>query len=331
MTFNIQLGKKYTITVKYLGITINEGRSCFNDHKKLKIKKAKELACMIMSVIARSSNKLLIGKTYWKSVVLPDVLYGAEIIPFTKSELNDIQRAENIAFRQILGAPRYAPVCTLRGEIGSSDMESRDQITKLKYLKHLLNSENDLLKEIAQLDISKKTTKFSRITQNYMEQLGINKEQLKVQTDQQTKDAVTCKDTERWTAERNSKSSLEIYNKYKINVKEEDGLYDNSEESVLLFRARTNTLPLFWRNRFKQNATEEDQLCPLCKMNVETLQHFLLRCTKLMHIRIRYNFWDDGDHNKTLETMLCFSGKTQGKSLIKELWSTRKRSIEDTA
>ena len=81
---------KVVRTIKYLGITINEGRSCFNDHKKLKIKKAKELASMIMSVIARSSNKLLIGKTYWKSVVLPDVLYGAEIIPFTKSELNDI-------------------------------------------------------------------------------------------------------------------------------------------------------------------------------------------------------------------------------------------------
>ena len=318
-------------TIKYLGININEGRNCFNDHKKSKIKKAKELASMIMSVIARSSNKLLIGKTYWKSVVLPEVMYGAEIIPFTKSELNEIQRAENIAFRQILGAPKYTPVCTLRGEVGSSDMESRDQITKLKYMKHLLTSENNLLKEIAQLDISNKTTKFSCITQNYMELLGINKELLKTQTEQQTKDAVTRKDAERWTAERNSKSTLEIYNKYKNNVSDENGLYDNSEESVLLFRARTNTLPLFWRNRFKQNATEEDQLCPLCKINVETLHHFLLICTKLMHIRIRYNFWDDGDHNKTLENMLCFSGKTEGKLLIKELWSTRKRSIEDTA
>ena len=69
---------------------------------------------MIMSVIGRSANKILIGKTYWKSVALPEIMYGAEILSYTKSELGDIQRAENYAYRQMLGAPRYTPVCTLR-------------------------------------------------------------------------------------------------------------------------------------------------------------------------------------------------------------------------
>ena len=75
---------KVVKSIKYLGDTVNEGRNCFNDHIKAKIKKAKEMASMIMSVIARSTNKILIGKRYWKSVALPEILYRAEIMPFTK-------------------------------------------------------------------------------------------------------------------------------------------------------------------------------------------------------------------------------------------------------
>ena len=85
--------------IKYLGIIINNGRNCFKEHKKSKITKAKELAGMIMSVISKSTNKLLIGKTYWKNVALAEILYGAELMPFTKSELDEMQRAENIAYR----------------------------------------------------------------------------------------------------------------------------------------------------------------------------------------------------------------------------------------
>ena len=92
---------------------------------------------MIMSVIAKSSNKMYIGNTYWKNVALAEILYGAKLMPFNKKGLEEVQRAENIAYRQILGAPRYTPTCTLRGEIGSSNMKSRNITTKLCYMKHL--------------------------------------------------------------------------------------------------------------------------------------------------------------------------------------------------
>ena len=320
---------KVVKSLKYLGFNLNEGRSCFSDHKKLKIKKSKELASMIMSIIARSSNKLLIGKTYWKNVALPEVMYGGEIVPYTKSEIKEIQRSENLAYRQILSAPRYAPTCTLRGEIGSSDMESRDQTTKIKYMRHLITSENDLLKEVAKLDLANKTTKFCSITLNYLGKLNISINQLASKTDQQLKEAVNRQDNERWVEEKSSKTTLEFYNKFKKQIKEKNSLYDNSEESVILFRARTNTLPLYWRNRFKQNAEEAEQLCPLCKQDIETLKHFLLTCPELMHIRTKYASWDTTNQDKALENVLCFNGKNEGKSLLKELWSVRKKKIGD--
>ena len=61
--------------------------------------------------------------------------------------------------------------------------------------------------------------------------------------------------------DKSSKSTLEIYNKFNINIKEENQVYDNSEESIILFRARTNPLPLNWRNPHKPNTN--DQLCPM--------------------------------------------------------------------
>ena len=100
---------------------------------------------MMMSVISRSSNKIMIGKTYWKSVVLADILYGAEFASFKQKEIEELQRAENQANRYILGAPIYTPICTLRGEIGASKMENRDENDKLKFAKHLIQSHNQLV------------------------------------------------------------------------------------------------------------------------------------------------------------------------------------------
>ena len=81
---------------------------------------AQKIANNTYSIIARSCNKLMIGKTFWKSVALPSILYGTKVINLTEDEINKLRRIENSVWRQILGAPGYAPICTLRGEIGTS-------------------------------------------------------------------------------------------------------------------------------------------------------------------------------------------------------------------
>ena len=63
---------------------------------------------------------MMIGKVYWKSVVLPSVLSASEVAVWKASERRRLQRIENGVWRKVLGAPGYAPVCTLQGEIGLS-------------------------------------------------------------------------------------------------------------------------------------------------------------------------------------------------------------------
>ena len=72
------------------------------------------MANLTFSVISKSCDKLLIGKTYWKSVVQPRVLSAAAVVVWTKEERKLLQRVMIRVWRQILGAPVYTPVAALQ-------------------------------------------------------------------------------------------------------------------------------------------------------------------------------------------------------------------------
>ena len=52
----------------------------------------------------------------------------------------------------------YTNMHRLRGEIGASDILSKDKKNTIKYTQHALLSENALLKEVARLDVENKVT-----------------------------------------------------------------------------------------------------------------------------------------------------------------------------
>lgn len=122
-------------SIKYLGIKISGDKDCFKKHKEEKILCSKGLSNLTYSVISNSCNKVMIGKTYWKSVALTSILYGTAVLTWNKNELVELQREENKVWRFILGAPGYVSIAALRGELGASNMVMRDMKTKLKYVK----------------------------------------------------------------------------------------------------------------------------------------------------------------------------------------------------
>ena len=73
-----------------------------------------------------------------------------------------------------------------------------------------------------------------------------------------------------------TKSSLNVYSKYKKVVKEE-AVYDNRNSSVLLFQARTNSLNLNIEKRHQNG----DITCSLCKQEAEDSFHFIFNCMSL--------------------------------------------------
>lgn len=78
---------------------------------------AKKLRKMTFSVIEKCCHRIIIGKEYWKSVVLPRVLNGMEVMDWRDEEMDNLQRQENSTMRRILAAPSYAAIAALRREI----------------------------------------------------------------------------------------------------------------------------------------------------------------------------------------------------------------------
>ena len=89
-------GIRVSNTIRYLG----DSRMCFREYRKGKIQLTERMANLTFSVISKSCDKLLIGKTYWKSVVQPRVLSAAAVVVWTTEERKQMQIVENRVWRQ---------------------------------------------------------------------------------------------------------------------------------------------------------------------------------------------------------------------------------------
>ena len=59
--------------MRYLGVKVVGKRDCYGENRKEKLGLATKMSNLTFSVIARSCDRLRMGKTFWKSVVLPSV------------------------------------------------------------------------------------------------------------------------------------------------------------------------------------------------------------------------------------------------------------------
>ena len=247
-------------SLKYLGVKITNAKNCFDEFKNEQLLKAKQLANISHSIMARSCNRLLIGKNYWKSLGLSSVLYAAEVLEFTEAELLQLQVTENSVYRSILQAPKYIANGALRGEVGASSSRARDAKIKILFAKHLLKDKRNYLnKTILLREIEQGTNRWTKIFFKYLKEINITIQNVQTFTKTQIVDKKKKKnwDTEKWRKEVSEKSTLKLYYSKKMKVKEEKWI-DNTEGAKLMVRCRTNSLQLCWRNKFTNGAVQ----CP---------------------------------------------------------------------
>ena len=304
--------------IKYLGVVINDTKDCFKTYKIEKIKFAQKMANMTYSVIARSCNKLLIGKAYWKSIVLPSLLFASSVVAWDKESLGKMQKCENSVWRHILGCPGYTPICAMRGDIGASTMDIREMKTKLKYVRYIMNGPNELLKNVfVRMYNDNKDTLIKGIKM-YLQRLKIDSlNNLIIMNEKNLLTLIKEYDNKNWLEELEEKSTLQLYRNFKKAISAEC-FFDNTYESALLFKARSNTLKLDWRKRFEGG----DVQCKLCRDGTEeTQEHFFLYCKKLEGIRRKYCMEGIG-----LQDILMFSSELEAntcKRFIGAMWKGR--------
>ncbi|MEL6606438.1 MAG: reverse transcriptase family protein, partial [Cyanobacteria bacterium J06614_10] len=325
-------GIKLTRELTYLGIKVtNKKNAHFNEHIKDQIAKAKKLSNMTYSIIGTSCNRLLIGKTFWKGLAMPSYMYGSEIMCYTKADVQSFQTIENKVYRAILQLPTYTATPALRADIGASSCTARDMKNKILYAKHTIEDGHELLKEIFLKQYEENSTPWIKKLKEYLLTLNMSLRQLEELSKDKIKKKINEYDLTIWKEEVGEKTTLMLYKDHKKEINEINW-YDNTEESRLISRGRSNTLELNWRKRLKN----EDTSCPSCKKDEETIHHFILHCEAYQHIRINYNFVTQPyieNENKLIANILLFEKLNkeeidQRKALVKKLWHQRKRILK---
>ena len=306
----------------YLGVKIESKRNMFNKYKNEMMTKARKMENMTYSMIDKSVNRLLIGKAYWKAVALPTVLHGMNAININKGEINKLQIIENNVYRKILKAPSYTPIVALRGEIGSSCMLERVIRGKILYWKYIKEGENELLKEIMR---SEKAS-FNKTVNKYLEIVQLKKKDILINNKEWIKKELKKWDEREWRNELERKSTLKIYAENKKSIKE--NIYFNNNESLLMFRIKTNTLPLNDRKRH----TAEDTSCKLCNYECEDVQHFMIDCNSLQECR--KNIFElqrpvNENKDKVLGELL-FGYGIKNEIGIYNMWKLRNKMLEES-
>ena len=97
----------------------------------------------------------------------------------------------------------------------------------------------------------------------------------------------------------------------------------NDSGSMTLFRCRTNTIKLNWRQRFQGGAID----CPVCESGVEeTVRYFLKECHGLRGIREIHGIREADE----VEELLLFRHQDKiekRKRYLEDLWKERKQQV----
>ena len=279
-------------------------------------------------MIERSCNKLLIGKTFWKSIVLPSILYGTNIIYLTEDNINELQKIENSVYRSILGAAHYSPNVTLRGEIGASLVKKRVINGRINYIKGIQSNRNKLLETILRTIETERETRWIKTTRKYMNVTNINCNYIRLNSKEYLKQFMIKWDRNIWEDELEMKTSLQIYKKNKNDFGEEE-IYENRPSSIILYKARTNALQLNDRNRH----TNKEIHCLVCDTDdKEDIYHFMLHCTAYKEQRSQsihqQQPYLESDQNKVGHFLFDKENIEEKKELLFTTWKIRQHEMK---
>ena len=96
------------------------------------IHEAYKLNQIIRNASAQRENKYMVARELWKAIAVPKIMSNDEVIGLKKKHLQQMEKTQNQIARFALGAPKYAAVESLRGEMGWSQFSERYEKGLLK-------------------------------------------------------------------------------------------------------------------------------------------------------------------------------------------------------
>lgn len=267
---------------KYLGVTITDQKGYMVDCEeeiRMKVCKAKGY---IGKVAMWGYSRYDLTREVWKMVSVPRMTFANSVLVLSSRTRECMEQQQINIGRMALQAHRCTPSEAVQGDMGWSTFEAREAKSKLRYERRLSTMEEERWPRQVwkALHLGGTNTRWTL----RMRQLGLK---FKIPTEMiynkskgQQSDiskAVQEAETEMWRAKMETKSALQVYRSWKVEIGKEVSLYDNGRASGLLFEARSGML----RTRTLQGKFKEvEQQCSECgTRELETIEHVILTCT----------------------------------------------------
>ena len=196
----------------YLGVTIGgRFRDIFEKENKKILDEVDRKVNTVMAEVKKSADKAVVGKAIWKLMSVPSIMFGRAVVPTCNTLIGALQRRENKVWRYLLDIGGFSTVDALRGEIGASLVRSRVMETTLQYVRCVMNGNFDIIKRMMQHTLEVKTGKWYKTVNSYIEELGIQWEDVGNMTKEDIKRLIRNYDNRSWEDSLNSKSTLKFY------------------------------------------------------------------------------------------------------------------------
>ena len=221
-------------------------------------------------------------------------------------------------------ARNHAATAAVRGDIGSSLVETRIIQTRLMLVSSILQGNNELVKKSLENIRKDSQNPWNKKLNIYLQETDIKYEDIPEMSKNAIKKKIREMDNKKWMEELETKTSLAMYKKHKTEIKEEL-IYDNRLATKIWFGSRTNTLEINIENRHRE---EKSTKCDLCEKEDETTIHFILECEKLDDKRNKelIRKYTQTEKEDTLAKILFSKDDTEEiKYMLENMWRKRTR------
>ena len=349
---------------KYLGIWVST-KGCERS-KNEKISLTNQWVGRLGSVARMRACKYEVLRDVWKSVAVPGIMYGMDVIAWKEKEIAKLEVGQNKIARMALNAPKYAAIEALRGDMGWSTFRERISKATLRYKARLERMEDTrLARKVYMWNI--RSSRWGRRCTDLTNEIGLTVVWSSWITERGQKVyewKMTCgkgegpewnvskwkrvieKEVKRvglneWKNGMEKKKTLEWYKEKKEPRYER--WYDGSLGGDLLFRARAQCMGVNARSyRWSES---QSKTCQMCEMGEnETVEHVFLECEgyanerwEMMQTTLRELGCKENERTEKTgkEWMMVLVGlceeSTEGiieaaKEFLEKMWSTRQET-----
>lgn len=345
---------------KYLGVWVHGGRDGGFEPIDTRLKEVMRTVGMVKFAAARSGSRLIIGKEGWKGMVVPRLMYGGGALRWSAKEVAELERKQTEMMRYAWRVGKTVGPAVLRGETGYSSFEEREARAKLEMVTRVIEGRGLIgivgswslaivgkrrgwWQRAAYLARKYEVWELSRVID-----LGTpTVRTLQAGGEMKTVERVrkTLKERTRTVGRRMWRRDLEVRGNVGASlggkvkqVSETRKLYlkyrkrpemaedaDGGPGARVMMMLRAGGLPvraarcIEWRNE----ATE----CP-CGEGEETVEHFLLRCSRLSGLRREYGDSVGGD-GLSIERLYGYEGvrsqRKMARMFVGKMWRERER------